>query len=138
MIFHICYCLNTGIIPARFLLWRQHKKYSPFLDIRKNLLKNKTKNIFDSRFSYYKIKSVNYNNKCNMIELPTYGDIVCVECQNFYNKNNNCNRNEKLFTDSTFYNILNSYCHGKWIKITESSFGRCPTTPSFSIIKQNE
>ena len=138
LILHTYYCLDTGILPKRYIIWRQHKKYNPFLDIRKNLPKNNTINVFDTYFSYYKIKYVNYNSKCNVIELPSYGDIICVECQNFYSKNDICNKNEKLFTNSNFYHILNSYCHGTWIKITETDFGECPTTPSFITIKQNE
>ena len=136
---HTCVSLNTGLIPKRYTNWRWHKIYNPFADIRKNLfVKHESKQTYDMHFFYYKIKSTTYKNNCNLQDLPTVGDIVCVQCQNFYNKKNICKNSDRLFSKSSFYYILNSNCYGTWVKITEAILGECFTMPSYVIIKQNE
>ena len=135
----LTHATHTAILPHHLTIWRQHVKYSPLLDIRRNLfLKNNTKLIPSSVFSYYKIKSTTYPSRCNRFQLPILGDIICIECQNIPYLRTQCKINDLLFSKTYFYHALNSYCHGEWLKITETIAGSCPTYPSYVVIKRDE
>lgn len=86
ILYHSCDSLNTGIIPRRYISWRKHKTYNPFLDIRKNLFtKNGTKQNYNNQFVYYKIKSTSYKDKCNLQELPSI-IYICLYLPSFATK----------------------------------------------------
>ena len=133
------YSTHTAILPSHLTIWRWHKNYNPFMDIRRNLfLRYETTVIPTSEFFYYKVKSTTYPSKCRHFQLPELGDIICVECQNIPNVKTVCKNHDSLFSKSYFYHAINSYCHGEWIMITEVTKGSCPTFPSFVVIKRDE